>query len=413
MLILLTPVYNSFANNIDIQSKLAQDLRNEGFRNIQISNEGADLIVGLENNVYRFEADALTRAIKIIYKFAGTHKNIVLIAKKLQLPIITIKISVEKLNSFSSGAISEKEFSNSIQIDFSSSDEWKKLRQEKIFNKNTFDLDFVIEPKIGFQLGNYDYPLRYQFRLLPSIETSLWKGQKIIGQFSIPVFDRHYVDQYKYFRPNIISIEQNFRIRKGLYTKLTAGWFTEKRYGFDAELVQYLFDGRLLLRGNFGYTGYILYLKKGAKGLSERVYSKPTIEIDSPDYFQFFGNIEYRIEKYDLAINISYGKYLYENDAFLLNIYRNFNEYTLGFQAHFSETGHNFGFRIFVPLWPEKYFKNKNIRIRPSKYINYSYLATRDYIDTYRTSNVINEVIRELNPLFVKHFIAKNLLSNK
>ncbi len=394
--------------NIDL-AKVEQVLIEEGFRNIRVKNHNTDLYVGLENNVYRFEPDAISKAISLILPHAQQHRNIILIIERLQVPVISINVPVQKAIEYTTKQLAEIDFINSLKINYAKPEEIKIIATEKRLNRNTFDLDLILEPRIGFQLGNYDYPFRYQIRLLPLLETSLWKGQRTAFQFSVPVYS-HHVDTNKYIRPHIISFEQNFRLGNGLFSRLTFGWYTEKRYGFDFEMEKYLFNGRLMLRGNLGYTGYILYAKKNAFGLFDNTYSRPTIEYDSPNYLQYFANIEYRIPKYDLALNVGYGKFLYENHAYTVDFYRNFNEYILGFQAFFSETGHNFGFHISIPLWPAKNLKNKNIRIKPSKYINYSYLATQDYVNTYDTGINRNEVFRELNPVYLKNYIAKNLL---
>ncbi|MCF8371433.1 MAG: YjbH domain-containing protein [Bacteroidales bacterium] len=402
---------------------LIQTLRNEGYRNIKVMSDEGNLIVAFENNVYRFEIEAIAKALSIVGNHCGTHTNIILLIQKLQVPIAEITVPVTQLKALQEKAISSEEFKNSLQIAYSGSKYWNKIRSFDSSNKSTFDLDFVVEPKIGFQLGNYDYPFRYQIRLLPAFETSLWKGQKFKAQMSVPIYS-HHVDTNKFVSPHIISFEQNIRLAKGLYSKLTAGWFTEKRYGLDAEIVKYFFDGRLNIRGNIGYTGYMLFTGRRSFELYDtayvtadttivynyKKYSRPTIEYGSLDYFQYFLNLEYRLSKYDMAINVGYGKYLFENKAYTIDIYRNFNEYILGFQAHFSETGNNYGFHISIPLWPEPYFKNKKIRIRPSKYINYSYLATRDYVNTYEAGNSIDEGIRELNPQMIKNYLTKSLL---
>lgn len=422
LLHLSATLYNACAQSS--YQNLIEDLDREGYRTLRVLGEESDLIVSFENNVYRFETEAIAKVLAIVGTYANKHQNIILLVQKLQVPVIQILVPVDQLKALQNHSIGSEEFEKSIQVNFASSKYWDKIRKLEASNKSTFDLDFVVEPKIGFQLGNYNYPFKYQIRLLPAVETSLWKGQKFSAQMSVPIYS-HHIDTHKFVSPHIISFEQNFRITKGLYTKLTAGWFTEKRYGLDAEIGKYLFDGRLLLRGNIGYTGFMLYT--GRKSfqyfdsisivsdsifvINYKEYSKPTIEYGLPDYFQYFINLEYRISKYDLAINLGYGKFLYENKTYTINVYRNFNEYILGFQAHFSETGSNYGFHISIPLWPDKYFKNKNIRIRPSKYLNYSYLAARDYVNTYEAGSNINEVIRELNPQTIRNYLTNYLLS--
>ena len=392
----------------DRYAVLRNELHKDGFIYVRIVEHDNELVVGFENKRYRSEIEALSKVLKLVYHQEDPFMSVVLIAHKMQMPIAQIVVPRDKLDSLFEKKITPKAFSEIVDVSYVGATYSNLLKQAEASNTFRFGVDLFFEPKLRFQLGSLDHPFRFHYRVLPGLETSFWKGQKLVLQASVPLYS-HYVDTYNYVSPHIIKFEQNLRLGKGLYSRLNIGWFTEKRYGVDIELLKYLFDGRLMLRANGGYTGHMLYVKKGNYGLSNTKYETSSIEFDALDYSQYFLNIEYRIPKYDLVVGAGYGKYLYENNAYSFDLYRHFNECVFGVHAIFSETGHNFGFNISLPLLPSQYYQNKKFSLRPSKYIKYSYLATQDYVGAYHTGSIINEVIRELNPKMIENFMYNTL----
>jgi len=240
-------------------------------------------------------------------------------------------------------------------------------------------------------------------------KTSFYKGQLFTAGFYIPLVDHIYIDKFNYTRFDLLEYSQMFRLHNALFLKLSTGWFTQQRYGFNMEIIKYLFKGRLSLKCDMAYTGYLAYLQKDVEGINFTSYSKPTVEISDINYLQYFGELAYRIPKYDLLLNVGYGKYFYNNYAWKIDILRNFNEYIFGLVAYKSKTGYNYGFKLSIPLIPSKYIANKNFRIHSSKYLNYEYLAASDYVRTFSTAPGLRDDLWELNPQFVKAYLLKSL----
>ncbi len=394
---------------IPIDQELTDSLRERGYRNISVVAVNPELVVWIENDVYRFEPDAISSALKIIFPYAKHFTHIVLIVQKQRVPVISIKIESKNITDYLGKAITEEEFSKRVNVSYELS-KYKSLKKKtKTYNKNTLVTNLEIEPDIGLQLGNYDSPFRFKFGLMPTFKSSFYKGQLFTAKFYLPLVSHKYIDKFNYLRIELVDYSQTFNIHNSLFSKLSAGWFTQQRYGINMELIKYMFNGKLWLKGDISYTGYIAYLKNGVKGINFTSYPEPTIEIANVNYLQYYGEIAYRIPKYDLIMNVGYGKYLYHNFAWKVDLLRNFNEYIFGFVAYKSKTGYNYGFKLYVPLIPAKYKINKKFRIHSSKYLNYEYLAASDYVRTFSTATSISNDFWELNPQFIKRYLFNNL----
>ena len=71
--------------------------------------------------------------------------------------------------------------------------------------------------------------------------------------------------------------------------------------------------------------------------------------------------------------------------------------------------GINLGFNIYIPFFQRKYATNQIFRIRPTKHIGYSYLATKDIIYKYETKNRLNDIYGLINPIIIKNQIVDYL----
>ena len=394
---------------IPIDQELKDALRYEGYRNVHVVANYPLLLVAIENDIYRFEPDAIDHVLSYMFSYSRHFTNMVLIIQKQKIPIITIEITSADIADYLNKKLSRNDFLDKIKISYDVSKYASRIRDSKTFNKNNFATDLEIAPAIGLQLGNYDTPFRFKLGLKPVFKTSFYKGQLFTAGFYIPLVDHKYIDKFNYFRLGLLDYSQVFRLYNGLFIKFSTGLFTQQRYGFNTEIIKYLFNGRLSLKADMAYTGYLAYLQKDVEGINFTTYSKPTVEIGEIKYFQYFGEIACRIPKYDLLLNIGYGKYLYHNFAWKVDILRNFNEYIFGFVAYKSKTGYNYGFKVSVPLIPEKYKINKGFKIHSSKYLNYEYLAASDYARTFSTASGLRNDLWELNPQFIKRYLLNGL----
>jgi hypothetical protein len=395
-----------------ISDGINEILRSCGFRNVAVLTAGDNIFITYENYDYRFEPDAINAVLKKVFSVISGNphfKVLILIPQRQQVPVIAIVVPLNKYAEGEGKEIKSGNLKEEIRITAEIEDYWGRLKLLPKNNSSISNLDISIEPRLRFQLGDYDYPFKYQFSLLPELSTSLWKGMRLSYQLFIPVINSHYVDKFNYLGPGLVTLNQFFRLPEGILANLTVGYFSRNRYGIDLEAGKYFFNDKIFFSFNAGFTGYAAFLKKGSAGISLDTVQHATFEYGALDYLTYRGSISCMPGIYDLSLDITFGRYLYNQKAIEIFLNRQFNEYDFSLIVSLTREGANFGFGMRIPVYPPKYLSNKKIRIRPSEYFNYSYLATGNFTYYYETGNKFYSWIKNFNPYFVKNQLKSEL----
>lgn len=392
------------------ESEVCTRLERLEFNNIRCSFQEDTLLFSMENREYRSDAEAIAVALHEFLPDAHEFARITLLYLELDVPIVKIDWNIPPDFSTDSTELTEPFWREHLHYTYAATDAWSILKQSGRTSGTPGKFDIEIEPRIAFQLGDFTIPFRYEISMYPSLISYLWKGAVFQATAYVPVFNYEFVNKYKYARPAIISLTQQIRLFDGNFLKLSTGLYSNNRYGLEGEYSSYLLNGALILRASAAYTGQARYLKAGHAGFLGDVYTSNLVEYTSPSYFSYQLSAEARIPYTEVAVQYGYGKYLYHTNGNKLLIYRNFNEYLLGLQAYWSDVGKNFGFYVSLPLIPSKYYFNKKIRVKPSKYLNYSYLATSDYYWYFRTGYDVSTEYLEVNPQVIMNQLPHYLL---
>ncbi|MBT3207095.1 MAG: hypothetical protein HN704_05990 [Bacteroidetes bacterium] len=412
ILLLVLFINNTFCNaseKVINENRICSRLSNEGFENVAVLIEKETIYITLENRIYRNESEGIIKAIDHIVEFLSKTNKLILITQKYGIPFLKINMVVEDYINFKIGKISINDFLNSFDISICNSESEKIHSIEKV-NRTSGKFELVIEPQIKFMFGDYAAPFKNKLDILPSLEASLWKGMNAKFQFVLPLWNYDYSEKYDYSRFGLFTINQTFRLPWKFFSNFTLGYFTQNQYGYEFEIGKYLLNGSLFLQANYGKTGVLSYVKNGYSGFYNDFYKESTIEFTDMYYNSWNASIEFTEKKYNLHVNIAYGKFLYEMKSWEINVFRQFNEVKLGLRSLLMDGGgKNFGFNICIPLYPRKYAGNQVFRLRTSEYISYSYLATQDIIYKYETQNRHNDIYGLINPITIKNQIVDYL----
>jgi hypothetical protein len=383
--------------SVDITQALIQ----QGFRNVKVYPDSSNLIISFENDRYRFLPDAILKSEQTIRPFLSEKQNVLIIIQKLSIPVFQFRI-----HNFPDSISDNNVSSRFSDFDTNISNNWKKIKKIKSLNSSLGRINIFVKPEINWQIGNYKYPFRFLINLVPTIQTSLWKGMFLNAQMIIPTVDNHYTNNYKYIRPGIISVNQIFRLPQQSFVSITAGLFSDFRYGTSVQLAKYFFKGRCMIEGTANYTGYGTYLNHGGTDIYLNKYYEPSLVIAPLSYLNFNGAVNFFIPRYQLFARASYGTWLYYQKVSEVMITRKFNEVSLGFIFQDFGGKNNFGISLTLPLYPYKYFFNKKISIRPSESINFSYFAKNNYAYDFRTGWTMKALYEDFHPLFARKSIS-------
>lgn len=396
---------NLQANNSEIKEKIVSSLISEGFENIRIDISDSRLILAYENRLYRFEIDGLQKVFEILNSSIKNDiiEQIIIVIQNKKIPLIKINLLNKNLVSYMNKEIDSEEFAENLKISTDVYDVWSEINKKENVNSSNMKFDLILNPTYKFEFGLFSDPVKYQLNIAPSIEFSLWKGMTALYELTIPIHN-DLLPREDSIRTSIFVVNQTIRFSNSFFISASLGYFTQNRYGIDLDLKNYFLNGDLSLGFNLGYTGYASF--SGTK----LFYSDPYLWTAS-------GNIEYRIQEYDLTLGLMAGKFLLGDNTIRVDINRDFGEVQIGFFALKSSNGvSNGGINIIIPFFPSKHFKPNIIRLRTAEYLPYSYLVktnTDDLIGLrYNTGFRIIDFNEKLNPGFVKNYFQNRIQNN-
>jgi hypothetical protein len=390
----------SFSKNIDAQTlsdKLSNKLIKIGFENIRVLHIKNELIVSFENNIYRWNVRGIKVALDTLSKYSPKNTKLSLIVLKNGISQIVIKVPVTIYNSFRKDKISSDEISKELFISYNTSKLWNKIKEQKPKNPNENKIDFVIYPQLKLQNTYFDKIYEIQLNVAPALEISFWKGMKFTGQVIFPIVnDLSYEGDF--IRPGFITLSQSFRFFNTWFGKTVIGNFNENRYGIDFSLFHPIAGCRWGIGINTGLTG-VSNFDNGQWIKSE--INKYTWNINSRYYYP----------KYNLQFNLSYGKYIINDQGLRVDCTRYFGETAIGFYAMYSGGESNGGFHFAFPIPPHKRKRRNSLRIVSPRYFDWEYNAGTEFVKGrfYETQPDDNFIGDFLDPIYI-NCILNNLI---
>ncbi len=376
-------------------STIAQKLVHAGFENIRIAENDDTVFVNFENNVFRWNIDGMRAAIDTVSKYADKNQQIHLFFSVQDIPRILIEVSVEDWLNYSDGKITASDISGRLKVSYAGNGLNNLLKKVLPLNPSVNKIDFVFYPQLSLQNTLLSKIYEVQFNIAPAAEVSLWKGMLFTGQVIFPV----YVDPIfseDNIRPGFITLAQEFRLPQRWFGRVVAGNFNANRYGANITVNHPLKNNRWEIELNAGATG------------SSHFYDGRwlTGEIKT---LTWQAGVQYFYPKYNLQLNLGYGRYLNKDYGFRADCTRHFGATTVGFYAMYTGGETNGGFHFSAPLPPFERKRRRSVRLVPAKYFDWEYNAGTEfyYGRYYETRPNENRSEQWINPEFIKNEILK------
>lgn len=320
--LLLASAYASRA-----QDSTAVKLSEAGFLNVRSAETDRYRIYTIENDRFKIKAEGIAHALDLIDANKLNQRDPVkLIVTDHQVPQLMLSYDPEVGHWVTTSRLD---------------DSWNAVRKQKKLNSSFGKVDIVVYPQVA--LMNLIITQVYQslWQLSPALEMSLWPGMKFSYQLKFPIYNDGYGMYESKIHPGMVTLSQRFRDPWNLnvFGKLTAGSFSNARYGIALEM-KYIFPNeRFSVDTQLGYLGSYYY-----------------------DGFKFKYDTDYRF-RWNVAANYYWPMYQTQftlrAQQFLMGDYgvkaemiRHFRHCSIGFYAMKGEGSSNGGFRFQIAIPP-------------------------------------------------------------
>lgn len=228
-------------------------------------------------------------------------------------------------------------------------------------NSSSAKIDITAYPMFTWMNHRHDVLCEYVVSLAPTVEASLWKGNRITLQGIIPV--SYYVKSLKnptYVRIGIADIAQDMTSRNGKWqATLAGGFFFFDRLGVDLRLA-YHATRNLTIGAEASYTG-------------EAVVNDGHYDISAPDKLSFLGKADFYEPYTRLQAQLMGGRFVYGDYGARLDVSRHLSDYTIGVYGILTGGENSAGFHFAIPLGPKRQMRKGAVRVKLPDYFDWEY----------------------------------------
>ena len=390
-----------FGRDMYAQHELVDVLVAEGLQNVQIAVLDHELVLGYENNRYRYEAEALGFVIDAVgHHYDGPDELLVsVLIRHKGIPMSSVTSSLGALRALVKRNLDYASWSDQARFGWEVSRLDQVLKEAVLENKSYRKVDLPVGVQLDYQLGNFDNAVRIKFNVQPEVTSVLTKGLTASAMYTMSTWND--LNNSNGSRLVIARLSQDIRLGNHFFMNLTGGAFTRNRLGIVANAQYYLTDSeQWRLQASWAETDYGFF------------DSKLSLIQVPENYRMYHAGITYRNRQFHTDVDVRYGRFLFGDEGYKLNVTRQIDEVFIGFFINKATTGaKNVGFEFQVPVGFKKHLKPMAVRpmTREFFYLPYYYSGTGVGLNFYAGENALLN-IKEYYPSTLKRGLEKYLV---
>lgn len=358
----ITAIFALAATPLLANNDPTQRLVDEGFENVTTTLKADTLYAAFENNTHR----ASYRAIGIALKALAEEIPQVHHFKTIVLEYGKPQIAIHAQHNNNSWAVKVDYDTQTIEESTLLQTSNRQSSQASSYGK----IDITLNPIVSIDNHLLNKLAEVVVILAPSVETTLWKGNRIFAQPLIPIYHNLYKNNPdRQFQIGVLSIRQDWLANSNWNISTTAGSFLYNVMGIHAD-VTYHINPRLDIGLRTGLSAdQTLYISTWKRGKFSNILC--------------MANASYYEPHTSLQIKTSAGRFLYGDIGVRGDIVRHFGEYAIGVYGIYTNGERNAGFNFAIPLGRKKQYRSKFIRVRMPQYFSWEYSMISYYRYTW------------------------------
>jgi Bacterial putative lipoprotein (DUF940). len=316
----------------DDGNKVVDKLVSMGFENVCVGENDKERVYVIENVAYRIEGVGIGKAIDLIQEEGLPN------GKKCSLVVLNNNVPTLSLTyDGSKGGVVNR---NDWNVSYNLNDSWEIVKKEKKKNSSLYKVDLVLYPEFNFMNVKLSVMYEVLLNIVPTIETSLWKGGKLSAQMIVPIINQ-YGYKYGHVRPGFVTLSHTVRLPKNIFLTGTIGSFNGRRWGADLKAVYHLKNERLWFDARVSYTGY----GEWGEWNEDKLINGFKFVTDDRDVL-VTGSVgfNYYVPKFQTQLSLHFERFLGKEYGARFDMIRNFKYCNIGFYLSKIQYAGNKGF---------------------------------------------------------------------
>ena len=389
-------------------SSISKVLSEEGFENVSTVVKGSELFVTYENNLFRFEAKGLAYIISTLnIEDFELNTQIHFLLRSQDIPMAKISVLTADLKAYISGTIDRYTLASRMNFTIDVDSTEKLFKEAEKQNSSFYKIDVPIGLKLDYLLGDFNDGFQSRTYVNSRVLSTFGRGTEF--EFDFLNIVQNDIPGRAISAPTTLKLTQSFRMDENRFLSASLGYLPQGKFGLYTRFRNYLAQERFYVELFYGVTR-TGYLDQNWVIENNR---------NSDAFWQAVFN--YRWNKYDTDINLTYGTFASADLGYMFQIQRQFNE--VYFRLFYSRTdlasAGSFnseepaiiGFSLTVPFGQSKFMKPRRIRARTEDqfYLLYRYSGfSFSGIDILMGQDIFSD-IREFYPEVLRKGLIKHL----
>lgn len=331
-------------------------LAEEGFENVSVSCENTTVYSVIEDPAYRGTFRGPAKAIMQLSKTYPRCERIELVILEYETPKVALHAAKV------SGRWT-------VQVDYdthSVTDRFTTDSAVSSANKSTGKVDVTLNPIVSLDNHRFDKLFEAGFFLAPTVEATLWKGNRINIEPIVPVYTNMDVgSRDRRLQLGSTNIQQDFIFGGRWYGTLSVGTFRSYRLGANVDLgYRVLPQMSVGIRANWTVDSY---------------FGDDNWYVGSVDFKGNRSEVSalLRADYFDVATalnaQLTAGRFLYGDYGARLDITRHYGDYAIGVFGILTGGEHNAGFHFAIPVRGKRNKQGGYLRVNLPEYYDMQY----------------------------------------
>lgn len=334
-------------------------LCSEGFENVRTAHVGNTVCVALNDPAYRGTFRGPAEAIKLVAEKCAGCDKVELMVEEYGTPRLAIHASKVGGRWVVDADYETQPISDALDA---ASGKSNVRRGNSTYGK----IDITFNPIVTLDNHRFDKLFEAGFYIAPTIETTLWKGNRINVEAIVPVYTNLDAGtRNRRFQLGSTNIQQDFIFGGKWYGTATVGAFRTCRAGanvdFGCHVLPQLSIG---VRANWTVDSYFgkdkwYIASEDLKGRRSEVSALVKV-----DYFHLPTAVQ---------AQLTAGRFVYGDYGARLDLTRHLGDYAIGLYGILTGGEHNAGFHFAIPVRGKRNRQGGAVRVNLPEYYDMQY----------------------------------------
>lgn len=293
-----------------------------------------------------------------------------------------------------------------VYVDYAMSPILKRLKSRPQHNSSAWRFDLTANPIISLDNHRFDVLYEYTVSIAPTIETTLWRGNRITLMPVLPIASNVFKSKPEgYIHVGIAAIQQEVFISNRLKAQLSGGMFLGDLMGFNAALTY--------------RAGNAVTFGLKAALLGDAYVEADKYHFSSLDKVSVLGQASYYHTPTQIEAGLTGGRFVFGDYGARLDLTRHYGDYAIGIFGILTGGERNAGFHFAIPFGGKCQKRKGDFRIMLPEFYDMEYnmesyfeYAEKKMGRQVETRPDVNHAAHYWQASYVEMYLRKYIQSN-